>query len=166
MAIPASSAVQRREWITPQGQLDRLLKHNSQSIAYPISTSAISSPGLGQIEELPHIAGIISEYAMEALGPELTDWHTALKRRGALPGRIPALPRNMPQILGSKCPIYGDQKKPDGTHYRYRDTWSLSLKTPETVNELEANVRAYGAQALNAQGERLYPNANPLQFIY
>jgi hypothetical protein len=162
---PAPSAAQPREWISPQGQLNRLFEYNVQSIAYPIST-IISSEQLGRVKEIPEVAGIIFQYTLEALSPNLTNWYTSLQRIGALPDKVPALPWNMPQILDSKCPIRSDERKPDGTHYKLSDTHSLYLILPGSPNELETRVRAYGSQALNDQGGRLYPNNNPLQFRF
>jgi hypothetical protein len=167
MAIPAPSAAQPqpREWITPQAQLDRLLKSNAQPIAYPVSQASICPDTYNQGTKLG-IANIISQYAVEALSPKLTNWHTALQRMNALPDKVPALPWNMPQILDGKCPIRGDEKKPDGTHYKLSHTHLLYLIPPMSLNELEARVRTYGKQALNNQGKKLYPDQNPLQFRY
>ncbi|OGN56093.1 MAG: hypothetical protein A3D96_00110 [Chlamydiae bacterium RIFCSPHIGHO2_12_FULL_44_59] len=162
MASPAPSAatLRPREWITPQEQLERLLNYAAKPIARSVSeasTCPISIAG---------IAKIISQYAVEALSPELTDWYTSLELRGSLPDKVPALPWNMPDILDHKCPIWGDETKPDGTHYKYRDTWSLSLKTPETVNELIASVRVYGEQTLKDQGTPHAPNPLKVQSFW
>jgi hypothetical protein len=161
---PAPPAAQPRELITPQEQLNRLLKYQAQPIADPIST-IISSEELGRVKDIPQVADIIFQYAVD-LSPKLTNWHTSLQRIGALPNKVPPLPCDILQILDSKCPIRSDERKPDGTHYKLSDTHLLYLIPPGTLNELEARVRAYGSQALNDQGGRLYPIGNPLQFRF
>ncbi len=194
MAIPAPSVAhpQPREWITPQEQVRRLttpfieeqlhregnrqrLESMPKGLLYPIIESVarsslkgliLTDPGSGAKERVPLLfdLGVQPLFDIDPLPPILTDWHTALERRRALPDKVPALPRNMPQILKGKCPVWGDEQKLDGTHTKYLDTWSLCLKTRETVNELKASVKAYGERALNDRGERLYPDNNPLQF--
>jgi hypothetical protein len=166
VAIHGHFGDEHREWITPEEQLNRLFNYNAQFITYPILTSAISSPGLGGTKAIPGIANIIAQYAQDALSPKFRNWYTALQLIGDLPDSIPALPRNMPQILNSNCPIRVGEKKPDGTPYQLGDTHLLYLIPPGTLNELEARVRAYGERALNDRGERLYPNENPLKFPY
>lgn len=183
MAIPAAPVA--REWVTPQEQVKRLicpfvekqlhregnrqrLESIPQSLLDPIieSIARASMKSLiltdldsGAKERVPLLFDLGVQdllFQLDPLPSILTDWYTALERTVALPEMVPALPQYMPQILDDKCPIWGDEQKPDGTHYKYLDGWSLCLKTSETLNELEMRVRDYGA--------RLYPNRNPLQF--
>jgi hypothetical protein len=122
--------------------------------------------GIHAMSALPRdVLGIVACYDA-TLPPALTHWHTALKRLGLDQERVSPLPWHMPQILKSKCPLpkkEGKELKPDGTPWTVGDTHVLYWVPAGSVNELEARVSAYGREALNAAGGRLYPNENPLQ---
>jgi hypothetical protein len=151
MAIPAAQAV-REDWITPKQQLEMLLRPIHAVIAEVADTA------------LPvwELASIVAEYAADNLSPSLTNWHTALDRLNMLPDKILPLPLNICQILDSICPIRGGETKKDGTAYKVSDTHSLYLIPPDSLNELEARVNAYGQEHLAEYGVE----NNPLQFRY
>ncbi len=132
----------REHWITPQEQLKRLTA--------PLLT-----------ESSKYMVSALANLVVEYLSSNLTNWYTALKRLGPLPGRIPALPEDIHQILDSDCPIRSNERKPDGSRYKINDTHSLYLIPAGTLNELEARVSAYGRAHLAEYG-----GENPLQFRY
>jgi hypothetical protein len=92
-------------------------------------------------------------------GAAITHWYTALLRLAEihpaiLPQTIPPLPLDILQILNSKCPIYGDLPKRDGTFHTIGDTHVLSLCSQEfgSINTLEETmVKPY--EAAHYQGE-------------
>lgn len=136
----------RNHWITPEEQLKRLL---------PPIVEAVSR--LSPL--IPHLAKIVAEYT--GYEPAL-HWYLALKQLNALPKKIPPLPEDIYQILNGKCPIYGDQKKEDGTSYLVKDTHFLSLVPREfgSLKHLEGKI-------LKPYGEKNYPEGqNPLQFRF
>ncbi len=191
MATPAPCGSQSREWITPEEQiirlftpfveqqlyrngylekLERTLYQNVELVTRSILTRSIL-PDLNSGTE-KRVSSLFDLSLERLCQPDLlpsilTDWYTALKLRGALPNLVPSLPPEMTQILDSKCPIWGDERKPDdGNYYKYLDKWSLSLQTDETLNELEASASAYGERVLNNRGQKLYPGENPLRFRF
>jgi hypothetical protein len=139
----------RAHWITPEEQLKRL----PSTIAIAEEVSRVSSL-------IPALAKIVAEYTWD--DEALTNWYAALKRLDTLPKKIPPLPLDIHQIMYSKCPIYGDQKKEDGTPYLVKDTHFLSLvpRAFGSINHLEGEI-------LKPYGEKNYPKGqNPLQFQY
>jgi len=133
-------------WISPKEQLERL-----PSIAKEVSI----------IHELiPDLANIIAEYTGDSCA-YYSNWYTALNRLGVRLEKIPPLPNHIRHILEGKCPIYSDQKKPDGTDYKIKDTHVLYLIPKElgTLNHFESEI-------LKPYGEAKYGNPNPLRFRY
>jgi hypothetical protein len=124
--------------------LDTIIEKATQFILKPVTTEGPEKP-------VPSLTDIALRHLVgpDPLPPICTNWYTALKAIDALPDKIPVLPRDIHQILGSKCPIYSNK--------RISETHSLYLIPPGTVNELEARVSTYGQQ--------LYSNdENPLRF--
>lgn len=140
-----AAAARPRELITPAEQLERLCRSS------PV-TAALAD--CMRVQEVPEL---VFQYSNDPC----TRWHTALKAIGMLPDRIPALPRDIHQILNSKCPIPRKKKESDRTIYKIRETHSLYLIPAGTLNQLEARVRAYGAAHLAEYGEK-----NLLKFEY
>ncbi len=145
-AASASRSVPTEDWITPQEQLRRLRQWDIDALD--------SVPSLRE-RNMRDVLGIVADLNAPAA---LTNWYKALESLDLLPERIPPLPHNIHQILMNKCPIKGNQLKPDGTPYRIIDTHSLYLIPRGTLNELEARVSAYG--------QRVFGNENSLQFRY
>ncbi len=125
--------------------LDKVIESATRSILKTMTSK-------GSETQVPSLTDIVVERLVEPspLPPILTNWYTALERIQALPDEIPALPRNIHQILGSNCPIHSNK--------RIGETHSLYLIPPGTLNGLEECVSAYG--------QTLYPNENPLKFRY
>ncbi|OGN55247.1 MAG: hypothetical protein A3D96_06660 [Chlamydiae bacterium RIFCSPHIGHO2_12_FULL_44_59] len=141
--------VGQREWITPAEQLDRVRER---------------SPVLEQLNGVFHVTDVAKlalEYIEDPCIAAVSRALEALRKIGLLPAHIPALPKNMGQILNEKCPIHGDEAGPDGTSLKIWQTHSLYLLPPGTLNELEARVSAYGRAHLAEYGRE-----NPLQFRY
>ncbi|MDE3046375.1 MAG: hypothetical protein KGJ02_07010 [Verrucomicrobiota bacterium] len=128
----------KQDWITPPEQLERLGVSPIQA-----ETSRVF---------IPEISHLVDQYLLD---PQLINWHTALKRLDYLPPRIPPLPNDIHDTLDSRC--RGSKRKCDGTRDQITDTHVLYLKPPGTLNEFVARVKAYGEQAINKQGKKLYP---------
>jgi hypothetical protein len=136
----------KADWITPEEQLNRLY--------LPIAKEVSRLSAL-----IPDVAKLVAQYAADE---PVSSWYTAHYRLKSLPKKIPPLPRDIHDILDSKCPIYGDQVKADGTPYKIKDTHFLSLIPEEfgTINRLERDV-------LKPYGEKEYSEGeNPLQIRY
>lgn len=115
--------------ITPKQQLELLTLPLTQAIAEP--------------KLLPlAVADIIVQYAAD---PNLICWYMSLKRLKALPKRIPRLPGNIDQILNSRCPIFWNLRKPDGSYYRVTDTHVLTLIPKElgSLNLFAKRIQLY-----------------------
>lgn len=141
------------EWSTPARELDRL---HTPFVREMGDAASLSRAPID-------VLGIVAEYG------GLPFWYTALERLDLLQRRIPALPRHIHQILKGKCPLpkrAGQELKPDGTPWKVSDTHSLYLIPAGTLNDLETRASNYGRKAINAHGERLYPNENPFGFRY
>lgn len=133
---PTSQLSDRQNWITPEEQLERL-------------SASVLKAAFSKTSIIFDIRKIVASYLVDQLDPSLTNWHTALRRLKALPKKHPPLPWNIHQILDSKCPVYGDQLKPDRTHYKIKDTHILYLIPGEfaTLHHLEENIlKPYGAK--------------------
>ncbi len=139
-----------RGWITPQEQLNRLNSYNRA----PIRNELLQNTPL-----LPELADLVASY-VKPLIPMATHWHTSLTRLNALPPLIPSLPRNIIQILESKCPTKGNEKKEDGSPYTVADTHTLTL----IPQELTTFVHFY-LDCIRPYIEATYPppQSNPLE---
>jgi hypothetical protein len=120
MAIQAEAGA---GWITPERQLERLIRSDERVIAEVAGTR--DRPGPLPVLEL---ASIVAQYAADNLSPSLTNWHTALHRFSMLPDKIPPL------------------------HDEVSDTGLLYLRPPGSLNELEAHMSAYGEAHLAEYG--------------
>ena len=160
------TSISRESWITPEEQLERLVLHQLEgavnvetlrnqglkSAVHSILNRSDISLALSEREGPPSLFDLCVERLTNPLPSSLTNWYKALERIGALQDRIPALPRHIYLILGSKCPIYSTNENP----ITIENTHSLYLIPPGTINELERRVRNYGVTFF--QGE------NPFKF--
>ena len=166
----------RESWITPQEQLEflaspmvrqrldedetrELLESLPEGIIDRIPASVIRSSLKsikGETGHFPTLFDMVIEQLVEPrpLPSNQTNWYTALERIGALPDKIPALPRNIHEILGSPCPIHSTDKTP----LTVGQTHSLYLLPPGSLNELEQRVSSYG--------QKFFQGENPLKFGY
>jgi hypothetical protein len=135
------------QWITPQEQLRRLALSIAKEQVYtnglgelPVERTSTVTESLARSilrrsylsssgSEIPSLQDLAVERLIEPspLPFVLTNWYIARKRLNILPEKIPPLPENITQILNSKCSIYGDQIKEDGTHPRVGETHFLQL---------------------------------------
>src|SRR5690348_11017261 len=136
MSVTAISA--ERNWITPQQQIDPLIKPNPEIIA--VLTGTLQEPGQWPVLE---IASLLAQYAVST---HFTNWYTALDRLNMLPEKLPFLP--IQEILESNCPLRQGEKKADGTYYKVKDTSLLYLTPCTTFNKFVKHVSAYGEEHL------------------
>ncbi|PIS02724.1 MAG: hypothetical protein COT85_01450 [Chlamydiae bacterium CG10_big_fil_rev_8_21_14_0_10_42_34] len=168
-------------WLAPLEQVDQLaLPLKRREIAY---TKLNSFPDTLKMSAIDRIAqstlecsGIFCEGSkteilslqdltimrllnLSPLPPCLMNWYKALYRLNALPKKIPPLPNHIHHILESKCPIYGDPKKEDGTNVKVKDTHVLYLipKEFKSLNYFEREI-------LKPYGQTNCKDQNPLQF--
>jgi hypothetical protein len=182
LAISSLGSSLSTDWITPQEQLQRFaltmaeerLGENKDKfgkindlmecrVVESASRSILKHLHLSQINEVPSLFDqSVNHFIKPTPLPSIfTDWYTARKRLKNLPEKIPSLPLNIHEILNERCPIYGDQTKPDGTHYTVNDTHILQLLCEEdgNLNEFEAVVKRYGE-------EHYHNDGHPFQFRY
>lgn len=187
LAAPILAASTNRDgWITPQEQLERLaftvaedrFRANqakfeklpmilNDKVTECAAKSILRCSNLLSYdaqEQVPTLTHLIVDHLIEPtpLPPGLTNWYTARERLRALPEKLPPLPKDIHQIVNSKCPIYDGQIKADGTHYSVDDTHFLQLLCEEdgSLNHFENNV-------VKPYGENHYlQGVNPLQFRY
>jgi hypothetical protein len=136
----------RETWITPEEQLKRLL---------PIDEIATAVPALAL-----DVVTIIAKYA--ASDANLINWHEFLIKLKVFPAKLPALSEKIIEIFKEICPIYGGQKKDDGSFYTVGDTHTLTLISRElgTLNRFEYGILRPYAEAHFPKGE------NPFQCRY
>jgi hypothetical protein len=156
----------RADWITPQEQLERLAlvevkkrlyrkkeevpksfydRIDWEDVVRPAIRSVLRRSNLSKSNAIPKLQDLCVDHLMGPLPSSLTEWYTARERLGILPEKLPPLPWNIDQILNSKCPVYGDEKKEDGTHYTVKETHVLQLLCEEdgSINQFEKEIRAH-----------------------
>ncbi|PIS02723.1 MAG: hypothetical protein COT85_01445 [Chlamydiae bacterium CG10_big_fil_rev_8_21_14_0_10_42_34] len=165
--------VSRANWITPQKQLSLakemaytkldslpdILKESVIDHAIK-SASEDSNTFNARLKTIPSLQDLTIKRLLN-LSP-IMDWYKALNRLNILPKKIPPLPENILHILEGPCPIYGDQKKEDGTNFKVKDTHVLYLIPEElkSLNHFEREIsKPYGQT-------NYFIFRNPLQFHY
>ncbi|HSX38644.1 MAG TPA: hypothetical protein VLE95_07435, partial [Chlamydiales bacterium] len=136
----------KAHWITPEEQLDRLHLPTARTV------SALSPP-------ISAVAKMIAQYTGD---DPVMHWYTAHSLLGMVSKEIPPLPKEINEIMDSKCPIYGDQTQADGSYLKVKDTHFLALVPKEfgTLNQLQRDI-------LKPYAEREYSDKeNPLRFRF
>lgn len=142
---------EQREWITPEEQLNKLLKYHD--------------PLVDLVAEKLSVAGvpeIVVEYAKDttAYREFCTNWYKFLKKIDKLPPFVPALPQDIHKIFQEKCPILGDkavflgkeERAEDKAPYQVWERQTLLLVPAGTLNDLLACFNTYRQAHLRERG--------------